>query len=349
MIGQFGSGSKHGILTLLRLKIPFRVFVGQDELKFVLNGGKMLDKEYEEVRFVFKGEEHRTGTCLDFGALDWTKSDMALREFICNALDQGELIDNAVQTVSEVEAKPDETRIFVELVPDVVDYFTNLDVHFLHHRKQQNDSLLSNNTPDIRVYRKGVLVCAARFNAPALFHYNFTEGKIDESRNMDSANVSSLAARLVENDNKALSEIFGTFEQTEVWEHHVGSSVRYWQDPTKNAVRTAWKLAHGDKPFVGSTEMKERLAKKGIDSVVAPLLWTGVLEECKVPYGAGLFNALESSKLDSFPATEAACATFRRAWQWIKCANLTGGKDFPRIGCFSSDGRRMRCSGALRP
>src|SRR5689334_6762544 len=81
-IGQFGSGSKHGILALMRAGITPRIFIGQDELVFSTHPAKMGEKEYQEVRYTFQGEQHKTGMCLEFGALDWDSPSMALREFI---------------------------------------------------------------------------------------------------------------------------------------------------------------------------------------------------------------------------------------------------------------------------
>src|SRR5690606_35030575 len=87
-IGQFGSGSLFAVLTLLRHGVKFYIYSGEDLVDFYVEDDILSNKVLQVVKYRYRGKEYNTGTCLEFGEIDWTTTDMALREFISNAIDQ---------------------------------------------------------------------------------------------------------------------------------------------------------------------------------------------------------------------------------------------------------------------
>jgi len=94
-IGQFGSGAKHAINTLLRAGLKLLIYCGKTRLEFAtrddtVNDG-LVTKPIKRVVCRLGGTSSKTldmGWCLDFGAIDWTDLSMALREFVANAIDR---------------------------------------------------------------------------------------------------------------------------------------------------------------------------------------------------------------------------------------------------------------------
>ena len=94
-IGQFGSGAKHAINTLLRAGLKLLIYCGKTRLEFATREETVHDglvtKNIKRVVCKLGGTSSKTldmGWCLDFGAIDWTDLSMALREFVANAIDR---------------------------------------------------------------------------------------------------------------------------------------------------------------------------------------------------------------------------------------------------------------------
>lgn len=92
-IGQFGSGAKHAINVLLRAKLKFWIYCGKTRLDFYTKEETIDDgltqKTVEKVMCRLGGTSSRTIDCgwvLDFGAIDWNETAMAIREFVSNAI-----------------------------------------------------------------------------------------------------------------------------------------------------------------------------------------------------------------------------------------------------------------------
>jgi len=102
-VGKFGSGNKHGVAVLLRAELPPTVFAGNLRMEFgskpqrVNNGIRTAEFGQMFVKFGGKDTDgtSRSGTkeltqVVEYGASDWTTIDLALREFVSNALDRAE-------------------------------------------------------------------------------------------------------------------------------------------------------------------------------------------------------------------------------------------------------------------
>lgn len=336
-IGQFGSGSKHGILTLMRAGLNPRIFIGNDELVFSTHPATMGGKDYKEVRYTFQGEQHKTGMCLDFGALDWDTITMSLREFICNALDQGESIHECVFLADTPTPNDEETRVYVSAEhPDVITYWENIRDKFLHFDGLENETIIPSKSKTTQFYRRGVYVTETKGEFPPLFTYNFQTGRIDESRNLDGAAVSSIAARLLVKSQSHMSDIFRSFGSERRWEHVIGDSLYYNCSPHEKPLGVeAWKSVYGEKPFAVGTEQSKILNGKKIAHVQVPNGYGTFLRYCGVHDAKDLLSKLDEIQAEECEATESAMETFKRVWRWIESARLTEGKAFPEVKCFS--------------
>lgn len=102
VIGQFGSGNKHGVAVLLRNDLSPVVFAGTLRLEFGTRPQVVSDtqatKEFSRVVVKYGGNDPVTGASrsstedlgfvLDYGRQDWDEVALALREFVSNAIDR---------------------------------------------------------------------------------------------------------------------------------------------------------------------------------------------------------------------------------------------------------------------
>jgi hypothetical protein len=100
-IGKFGSGNKHGVAVCLREELPPVVFAGTLRMTFGTTDVKMdagtHSKTFARVQVKYGGKDkagvNRSSTedlgyVLEYGASDWLGIDLALREFVSNAIDR---------------------------------------------------------------------------------------------------------------------------------------------------------------------------------------------------------------------------------------------------------------------
>ena len=153
VIGQFGSGNKHGVAVCLRAGLSPIVFAGTLKLEFSTKPQTVTDglasKDFGRVVVKYGGTDPITGASrsatedlgfvLDYGKQDWQEVALALREFISNAIDRsirekGDWSGVKIEIVDEaqVRAKRDHTRVFVPMNADVLEFFNNLGKWFLH-------------------------------------------------------------------------------------------------------------------------------------------------------------------------------------------------------------------------
>ena len=102
VIGQFGSGNKHGVAVLLRNELSPVVFAGTLKLEFSTRPQVVSDaqatKEFSRVVVKYGGSDPITGASrsatedlgfvLDYGRQDWDEVALALREFVSNSIDR---------------------------------------------------------------------------------------------------------------------------------------------------------------------------------------------------------------------------------------------------------------------
>jgi len=283
-IGQFGSGAKHAINTLLRAGLKLLIYCGKTRLEFTtredsVNDG-LVTKPIKRVVCKLGGTSNKTldmGWCLDFGAIDWTDLSMALREFVANAIDRtvrersdflpsllNEELRVAVVEDSSVRARDGFTRVYVEVNPDVQRFYGELPRRFLHFSSKPQlvkESLLPKADRNLSgkktamVYKEGVLIREIQEGDEAsVYDYNFHDGelRLDESRNSSEYEIKGAAARLFRKATAVqLASVFKslvaqepTYEAT-FDSYYLAGSYSEPEAEQKQAWQQAWELAAG--------------------------------------------------------------------------------------------------------
>jgi hypothetical protein len=212
VIGQFGSGNKHGVAVCLRNNVSPVVFCGTLRLDFFTKPQTVADskasKDFARVCVKYGGTDPTTGASrsssedlgfvMSYGEKDWGEIALALREFVSNAIDRAirehadwrsvkiEIVDEA-----RVRAKRDHTRVFLPLTPEVLEFYNNLGRWFLHFSEPEclDKSILpkaNRNLGDRKaavIFRRGVRVREFEsLDTESLFDYNLNDLTIDEAR-----------------------------------------------------------------------------------------------------------------------------------------------------------------------
>jgi len=283
-IGQFGSGAKYAINTLLRAGLKLLIYCGKTRLEFTTRDDMMDDglvkKSIKRVVCRLGGTSTRTidmGWCLDFGAIDWTDLAMALREFVANAIDRtvrekgdfvpsllDEVLRVAVVEDNTVRARDGYTRVYVQVNDDVQRFYGELPRRFLHFSSRPElvkESLLPKADRNLSgkrtamIYKEGVLIREiAKDEEASVYDYNFHDGelRLDESRNSSEYEIKGAAARLFRRATpQQLAPVFKSLvAQEQTYEatfdsYYMASSYSDPEPEQKQAWQQAWELAAG--------------------------------------------------------------------------------------------------------
>jgi hypothetical protein len=376
-IGQFGSGNKHAINLLLRLGVKFRIYCGKTRLEFFTSPETISDgissKEVQHVMCKFGGTSSRTIDCgwtLDWGKKDWTTIDMALREFISNAIDRTlrekdgfkqSIMDGdlTVVTVMDTQRRATDgyTRVYVELNEAVHKYYAELPRRFLHFSDNPNQvyesvlpkaerNLTERRTP--MIYRCGVLVRELEESRrPSLFDYNFTdELEIDECRNSSEYATRAACARLMGKvDVDTLTTIMKSMvRQEDTFESNLDADyiLPCWDTPSDEAKTNwneAWSKANEDGPAIlcleGNETAVRTIEKKGYTpKTVKSQSWVNTAKRMGVQHSSDILTDNEARGREIIPATDAAVQAVDTVWSWIEALGLTQGKDKPLVYGF---------------
>ncbi len=179
-IGFFGSGNKYSIALLLREKIPFKIFSGTKEIEIATEPVMFRGQLFDQI--VIDGQ--KTSLTTSMGP-DW-ETWFTIREFYCNALDEG-----GAKITVEKEALPEKgkTAIFIQLTDELSDFFKHINEYLLIKKDPIYTANTSYGVVDFlkRVgdgficYRKGIRIYPEN-KEDSLYHYNFDEIDINESR-----------------------------------------------------------------------------------------------------------------------------------------------------------------------
>lgn len=180
-IGLYGSGNKYSIATLLNQNIDFKVFSGEDEIKFTTRNQPFRDQDFNVI--LVNGQE--TSLTTTMGGADWANVFAPIREIYSNALDEDS--DSTLSRVSDCIPERGYTKFLIELTEDVKHFYKNLHLYFCNHSPKvlfsnEHGSIYSNTDEgNVRVFRKGIL-SHLNTKEKALLHYNFEDLDINESR-----------------------------------------------------------------------------------------------------------------------------------------------------------------------
>jgi hypothetical protein len=373
-IGQFGSGSKHAINTLLRAGLKLVIYCGKTKLEFTprneeINDG-LVTKTIERVVCNMGGTSTKTidlGFCLDFGAIDWKNLSMALREFVANAIDRtvretGGFIpaltsgDLQVAVSDDMRAKDGYTRVYVEINSDVQRFYGELPRRFLHFASDPtlvSQSILPKDDRNLgekktaMIYKEGVFVREIRDNEDdSLADYNFhgNELHLDESRNSSEYDIQGAAAQLY---RKATAEQLvpvwvsllarqRTFEST-FNSYHLATSYGSPEPEQCVAWQKSWLLAAGPNAVLcdDSIHTQDFVQKKGYSAkAIDSPGWVSAAQRCGIQTSGMILDHNEIKGRQIIAPTTAAVTAVDTVWSWVEQLKMSNGKDKPRVACF---------------
>jgi hypothetical protein len=179
---MFGSGLKYSLAYLLNKKIPLKEFSGYREVKFETQEEDFRGKSV--FRIYVNGE--KTSLTTDMG-MDW-ESWFVLREIYCNALDESEASVSIVnfKSIDDIPPVEDFTAFYIKVNKDFQEVIDNWDLYFsdkrkdlLYHDSDMNQIYVGGDFS--LFYRMGIR-CQYNTDLKALFHYDLSWIKINESR-----------------------------------------------------------------------------------------------------------------------------------------------------------------------
>lgn len=358
LIGQFGSGAKLAITTLLRKGLTVTIYCGLTRLEFKtkiieINDGLSVKQE-RRVYVQYGGTSRKRedlGWVLGMGEIDWqTNTDMAIREFVANAIDrtvkQGDNVrdaytdrDLAVEIVDEksVRAQSEYTRVFIEADDACQEYVDELPHRFLQFSsidlgKQILPKLGDNKKAQI--YYNGVFVRELSDSADSLCDYNFTGSQIqiDESRNLDEYQARAAIGRLYRDAGvddlvrlfTALSRGIACLE-TGLDAYYIKPNFTGVTEKQRETWLSAWEKVNGDAVACGHDQgiVGEFARKKGYSlGVINEASMLDVLKDYGIPTVGDVLNAHErAGRVITAPTFEAIDAV-NEVWDWVVATDL---------------------------
>ena len=363
-IGEFGSGSKMAISLLLREGIAPVIYCGLTKLEFepedmVVDDG--LDSNTYRRVIVTISEPHGRrrreplGFVLEHGQRDWTDINMALREFVSNALDRSirEGIPLPDITISEAtRAKDGYTTIFIPLTPAVQKFYGELPARFLAFSEPEMLDVkvlpkgkLSRSISGSRkamIYKKGVFVRESSTDEPSLFDYNLGEElTLDESRNVDEYAIRAACATAVADAEPAVlcdfvkKVVLGT---NDVWEKNLpmyNFKLFSWDREEKKTHRRtswseAWRAAAGENAVASALPATVRylVEEKGFKPTSVSGSWLEALENLDIPTDKAILSDVEMGCRLPVPATE--LMETGTEWAWLTVMGAIGSSNCSR-------------------
>lgn len=375
LIGQFGSGAKLAICTLLRAGKKVTVYCGKTRMEFktkavVINDG-LEERRENQVYVQYGGTSKRKqdlGWTLGMGELDWKCNlDMALREFVANAIDRTDKEhqlkdgapvrqafldrDLAIEIVPDswVRAQDGYTRVFIESCDKCQEYVDNLHLKFLHFGATDlGRNILPKISPDKRkaqVYYNGVFVRELHNSAESLRDYNFTgdQIKIDESRNLDEYTARAAIGKLYRDASvDDLVVLFTALDRGEAClETGLDSyyvKLNSWESGPKTDERRqrwqeAWEKVNGNKVACGQNQglVAEFARKKGYSiSVIREAAMLDVIKDYGIKGVGDVLNDNERKGRTITPPTFEAIDAVNQVWEWITATDLIDTEKCPK-------------------
>ncbi len=359
-IGMFGSGSKLAAALLLRKGLVPVIMTGNLILNYGTKQVSVGGRTFHQVIVKYGGTRTATedlGYTLEWGVQDWDDVMMAPREYLANAIDgcisQG--LDGASVEIELVDrigrARADLTQVFIPAVPEILKFYNELNVRFLHFARKRLTSmkLLPKVVPDgkTRIYKKGVLVSVLQQNS--IFDYNLSsELKLDESRNADEWAVKGAVGKaLARADVSQLANVFQNISadvkkeylETELSTEYVTDK---WGQENGKVDKANWvaafKAVAGENGVasIGLPALASHVQSKGFNPFVMPGNWVKALEEMGCPTETQVLTDSEKlGELDGEP-TDDMVEAVDDCWDLLTRLGMTKGRNRPEVLSFTS-------------
>lgn len=367
LIGQFGSGTKLAICTLLRMGKKVTIYCGKTRMEFKTKTVEIKDeiesKLQQQVYVQFGGTSKRKqdlGWVLAMGEMDWECNlDMAIREFVANALDHTKKRgDNILEAHTDrdlaVEIVPDDfmraqdgyTRVFIESCDKCEDYVKDLKRRFLHFTSADLTRQILPKLGDRRkaqIYYNGVFVRELAGCADSLCDYNFAgdQIKIDESRNLDEYQARAAIGRLYR--DAGVNELVRLFTalsrgvaclETGLDSYYVKPNS--WEgvtDKQRETWRAAWEKVNGDSVACGQSQsiVGDFARRKGYNlAVIEENTMLDIVKEYGIPSVENVVSDNERKGRTITAPTFEAVDAVNEVWSWIEAAELIDLEKCPK-------------------
>ncbi len=370
VIGQFGSGNKHGVAVLLRHELSPVVFAGPLKMEFFTKPQTVSDtqatKEFSRVGVKYGGSDPITGASrsatedlgfvLDYGKQDWDEVALALREFVSNAIDRsireiGDWSGVKIEIVDEskVRAKSGYTRVFVPMNSDVLKFYNDLGKWFLHFSEPESlDRAIlpkkNRNLGDRKaavIYRRGVRVREFESSdTESLFDYNLNDLTLDEARKASDWDVRHHAGRaLAGADKNILAILFDRLinSTAPAWEFGFDTfALRSYSEDSERNWQDAFDQVAGSKAVLTGEGTADQLHRKGYKPVKAPEGIVSAASRFGVRDASSVLSADELSGREIVDASPDSTSAVDFVWDVIEAHGLTNGKEKPPDKGFTS-------------
>lgn len=240
-IGFFGSGNKYAIATLLREKIPFKIYSGKTLVNITTEKVMFRGQTYNQI--CIDGE--KTSLTTSMGP-DW-ENWFAIREMYCNAEDEGGAKISLSQTP---KGKEGYTTIFVKLDEKLESFFENINNFILIDKTPKLDEVTTHYgkieaystvvEQGIICYRKGIRIFPENKQV-AMFRYNFDKIEINESRmyKYEHEVLERIASYLAVTENQEIVAHYlanwkGAYEKNAKWEYVHDQLSETWHEILKD-------------------------------------------------------------------------------------------------------------------
>lgn len=187
-IGFFGSGNKYAIATLIRKKVPFKIFSGEKEIVVSTEHIDFRGVDFE--RILIDGQQ--TSLTTDMGP-QWEEW-MAIREWVSNSIDEGD--SRVVRSAEQVCGAPGCTRFYIQYTPVIEAIVNTWETLFTYDRSDviyqaSNGKMFSQNKEqELLLFRKGIRVYEGE-GRKSLYQYDLDNFVINESRIVSSVSMAS--------------------------------------------------------------------------------------------------------------------------------------------------------------
>jgi hypothetical protein len=372
LIGQFGSGAKLAITSLLRKGLNVTVYSGLTRMCFKTETIEIEDREEQQVFIQFGGTSTKKlslGWVLNFGVMDWQDEGMAIREFIANAIDRVNLDGGDLEEDMRVEIVPDSfkkaqsgyTRVFIETNDVVKDYVDDLPRRFLHFSDLDPHKQVlpkQEGRPKAQIYFNGVWMCELSNSADSLCDYNFSgsQVEIDESRNLNEyaaraaigtlyqdASVDDLArvfSALSRGEEQLETGMEGYNIQSNSWESQHDQRCQNWRD--------AWEQVHGENAVACQPGEYSKIAKrKGYTLGTVKSAWLDTVKGYGIQTANDVLSDDDREGRSFHPPTEDITAAVDEVWEWIRAVGMDS-KDKPDAGSFTDNDEDSLCLNLCR-
>lgn len=339
-IGQFGSGSLMSSILWLRTFGESPVFfINGEKVTFEIDERQKTDgATYGQIMMKRGRKKLPMSVSLEYGEKDWTSPEMALREWISNAIDQGATIEQSVSVVNSVKPT-DGVCVYVRQVNQTREYLNDLERQFLHTSGNNVAKVIEKSEPGgkLRAYRRGVFL--RELNNVSLFDYNL-EFDVNESRNGSSDSMESMIKDIVSGSNYHNPEYYNTIlnaviSGTPCFEVDNVSSWNWlsgdWRDVLAKFNQKVYPIAAA------------MLQCEGMEGIPICQNWYDLIVRC-CPSLDGMRDVNTSAKKGLIGTEVTSGPTFemmRNLWNVVWSCGLTEKTELPKLEIFkTADGQQ---------